>query len=125
MGLIRVIPKGHGMLARLRGCLDDSGNLDSKQISEVSPRENQTKSSLPYTLLSPENSAAFCRDAAETVASRMKRERERGGGKGVKEVGGASGSGKEEGKDTRALLGGYSAARGWGSLRVRGLALLA
>ena len=68
MGLIRVIPKGHGMLARLRGCLDDSGNLDSKQISEVSPRENQTKSSLPYTLLSPENSAAFCRDAAETIA---------------------------------------------------------
>ncbi len=59
---------GISMLSRLRVCLDGSGILDSKQISEVSPREDRTKSSLPYTLLSPENSAVFCRDAAETIA---------------------------------------------------------
>ena len=55
------------MLARLRGCLDDNGILDSKQISEVSPRQDRTKSALPYTQLSPDNSAVFCRDAAETI----------------------------------------------------------
>ena len=56
------------MLARLRGCLDDNGILDSKQISEVSPRQDRTKSALPYTQFSPDNSAVFCRDAAETIA---------------------------------------------------------
>jgi hypothetical protein len=55
------------MLSRLRASLDSDGVFDFKQISEMSPRDNRGKKSLPYSALSPANAAAYCCDAAETV----------------------------------------------------------